>query len=116
MEPVELTRAIKAELVDANVKTYEDLFRSTDRDEASDPYWAKVLAMFDSLPPASQGVLFQIMRQVAVDTVSNMLGVLDGSSTLPGVTEDFHLTLDSDKDAKLNGELQGSFLELIEDE
>ncbi|WP_443258402.1 hypothetical protein [Virgibacillus sp. L01] len=46
-----------------------------------------------------------------IDTISNMLGVVDGSSTLTDCTVEPKLLLDSND---TDGELQGSFLEFIE--
>ena len=62
-----------------------------------------------------RAVLFEIMRQVTVDTVSNLFGILDGASALEGPREDFVLTSQPDN-RKLNGNLQDLFLEAEERE
>jgi hypothetical protein len=116
MTPNQLAQALKAEIVDANVAIYRDLYRTANRGDAIDPYWAKAFATFDRMEADDKDVLLEIMRQVAVDTVSNVLGVLDGSSSLPGVEEDFHLATKRDSSARLNDGLQDAFLELVEAE
>lgn len=47
-----------------------------------------------------------------IDTISNMLGVIDGSSTLKDCSFEPKLLLDS---IDTEGELQDSFLEFIEE-
>jgi hypothetical protein len=116
MTPTELVQAIKTEIVDTNLAIYRDLFRTTDRGDAIDPYWARTLATFDRMEADDQDVLFEIIRQVAIDTVSNVLGVLDGLSSLPGVEEGFHLAAERDTAARLNGSLQDEFLQLVEED
>ena len=53
------------------------------------------------------------MRQVMVDTLSNVFAVLDGVSMLSGQEEDFVL---SHQGKRLNGDLQEIFLSQEEDE
>lgn len=52
-----------------------------------------------------------IIEQTMIDTISNMLGVIDGSSTLKDCSFELKLLLDS---IDTEGELQDSFLEFIE--
>ncbi len=116
MTPEEISAALKSELVDSNLSTYRKLFQNTRRADVADPYWNRALALFDRLKPEDQVVLFEIIRQVEIDTVSNFLGVLDGSSSLPGVDKKFHLSIESNASEKLNGTLQDSFLQIVEAE
>ena len=52
-----------------------------------------------------------IIEQTMIDTISNMLGVIDGSSTLKNCLLEPELLLDS---KYTEGELQDIFLEFIE--
>lgn len=52
-----------------------------------------------------------LIEQIMIDTISNMLGVIDGSSTIIDCLLEPKLLLDS-KDKE--GELQNIFLEFIE--
>jgi membrane-bound ClpP family serine protease len=115
MTPKELVDALKAELVDGSVEVYRDLLEETDEREVSDAYWKRLLALYDSLSSEHKEALLQVMRQVAVDTVSNVLGVLDGSSVLESAPEQLYLAVDSNRTKRLNGELQDEFLALIEE-
>ncbi|WP_185843532.1 hypothetical protein [Pseudoalteromonas luteoviolacea] len=54
------------------------------------------------------------MRQVSVDTISNLFALLDGVSCLEDQDGDFRLTIENVKE-QLNGDLQDIFLEIEED-
>ena len=94
-------------VIDENVALYRQLFARTDPEKASDPYWIRALALFGGLSREQQTVFFEIVRQIAVDTTSNVLGVIDGASYLEGADGRFELTHGA---LKLNGDLQGLFL------
>ena len=98
-------------MVDENVAIYARLFASPET--ATDEYWIGARRLFDSLPEADRQVVLQIMRQVAIDTVSNVFGILDGTSPIVGRFEDFKLMHGR---TKLNGDLQDFFLAALEEE
>lgn len=108
MKPEEFVRAVKAAVVEENVGLYAELLRSTDRGVVRDDYWKNVLALYDSLDDRGKAVLLMIMRQVAVDSVSNVFGILDGSSSSSIGRE--VLSLLDGANNKLNGNLQDLFL------
>ena|SRR5687768_11986799 len=113
MTPKDFVSRIQSAVVKQNAAIYKDLFESTQPEDARDLYWRRALTLHRSLSEAEQAVLFEIIRQVTVDTVSNLFGVLDGASVLEGPREDFLLTSQPD-DRKLNGSLQDLFLEAEE--
>lgn len=112
MTPKAFASGIMQGVVDENVSIYRDLFSKTYASEASDPYWRRALELFSSLSDEQRSVFFEIVRQVSVDTASNVLGVLDGVSSIKGDEAGF--TLLSGPRQKLNGDLQSLFL--VEDE
>lgn len=73
--------------------------------------WRRALKLFGALSPEQREVFFEVVRQVAVDTTSNVLGVIDGVNALEGVHGEFELRLGG---KKLSGDLQSQFL--IEEE
>ena len=109
MTPQELVDSIRSEVIDQNLAIYHDLFANTDVGGASDPYWKRALDLYAAMTDGQKAVLFQIMRQVMVDTTSNLLGILDGVNWLPGQSEGFRLTTESSTE-KLNEGLQELFL------
>ena len=115
MTPEHFVSQVRSVVVQQNAAIYKDLFESTTPESASDAYWKRALTLHGSLSDADRAVLFEIMRQVTVDTVSNFFGILDGASALEGPREDFVLTSQPDN-RKLNGNLQDLFLEAEERE
>ena len=116
MKTEDFVAAVKANVVDENVETYEHLFSTTDRNGVTDPYWARALALYDELDSDARRVLLEAVRQVVIDTVSNVLGVLDGSSTLAGYDVNFSLRTVPDGGENMAGYLQDAFLALVEQE
>jgi putative transposase len=109
----EFARKLRDELVNKDLKRYEELFQSTAMTTVSDPYWRQALSFYSSLGEAQRDTLFQIIRQTSIDTVSSVLGVLDGVIRLEGQSEGFKLTTESSSEL-LNQGLQDAFLELEE--
>lgn len=107
MTPEQLVRGLLTSVVDENVVLYRDLFARTEPGKAIDPYWIRALALFGSLSEEQREVFFEVVRQVAVDTTSNILGVIDGISYIEGADGGFELTHGA---RKLNGDLQSLFL------
>jgi hypothetical protein len=81
MTPEELVAALRAEVITSNQSEYKKWFL-TDPTNARSPYWHCALALFAKLQEDERKVFFEVLRQVQVDTVSNMLGIIDGSSYL----------------------------------
>ncbi|PSU16341.1 transposase [Photobacterium kishitanii] len=114
MKPEEFVKKVKQSVIDDNLTIYKDLFKNTDADHVSDLYWKESLTFFKKLSDEEKETMFKIMRQVSVDTVSNIFGILDGISYLEGQSGDFLLTVDN-KQEQLNGDLQDIFLEIEEE-
>lgn len=111
MKPEIFVRKIKKSIVDENLSIYRDLFCSTELEQAQDPYWQDALALFENLTSNERDVLFKIMRQVSVDTVSSFFSILDGISVLDEQEGEFSLLISG---KELSGSLQDDFLELEE--
>ena len=104
MKPGNFTSKIRDVVVQQNAAIYKDLFVSTPISSASDPYWKRALALYNSLTLGQREVFFEIIRQTMVDTTSNIFAILDSE------TEDFALVSKTDL-RKINGNLQDIFLE-----
>lgn len=113
MTPEDFARRIKQYVVEDNLLTYRDLFANTRQNEVSDEYWRRALELFGPLNAAQKEVLFEIIGQVSVDTVSGLLGVLDNASYLGPDMPRLSLKADG-TDEELSGELQDEFLRLQE--
>jgi hypothetical protein len=111
MSPAELVQALLQEVVEGNTREYSKML-STSASTARDPTWKQILTARESMDPAQRGALDVLVKQVVVDTVSTILGILDGPTVLPRFRGPFTLTYESG--AKLNGDLQDLFLEATE--
>ena len=113
MTPEEFAKNIMKEVVDSSLVEYRNIYETTQPHQATDPYWQRALTLYMSLSAEQREVLFQIIRQISVDTTSHILGILDGSSYLEGADEEFNLSYGLNN--RLNGDLQDYFLALEED-
>ncbi len=104
---------IRKEVIDSNLETYKELFGQTSPEAATDPLWQTALRFFRALDETQREALFRIIRQLMVDTVSNVLAILDGVSWLEGQEGDFELLLAGENIA---GSLQDQFLAAEEEE
>ncbi len=82
MSPQEFVWQLNAFVVEESTATYRDLLFNTRAEQASDPYWKRVLTLFSELTPDQREVLLELTRQVAIDATANVLGVIDGACAL----------------------------------
>lgn len=109
MTPKDFVVRLRTAVIEENLAIYRDLFTNTPVEKASDDYWKRALALFNALSPEQQEVFFEVVRQIAVDTTSNVLGVIDGVNSVEGMDAELLLTYDDEKQP-LSGDLQSLFL------
>lgn len=109
MTPKDFVVKLRAAVIDENVSIYRGLFMSTPIEKASDAYWKRALALFQELSVEQREVFFEVVRQVCVDTTSNVLGVIDGVNLLDSMDDELVLTC-GDETQPLSGDLQSLFL------
>lgn len=93
--------------VEENMKLYRHFFLYDPNEEGTIEYWKNAIAFYDKLGDEDKEILFSIIKSTIVDTVSNVLAILDGHEGI-------------DLQVKLNGqendsELQDAFLAYVED-
>jgi hypothetical protein len=109
MDSKEFVINVRKTIIEENLNIYKNLFNNTKK--PLEPYWVDALQLFNKLSIKDKDIFFKIIRQIEVDTVSNIFGILDGSSSLDNQNEDLKLTgVNSTK--LINGDLQDLFLEL----
>lgn len=113
MKSIDFINGIREAVVEENLEIYKDLFENTNIESATDRYWKEALLFFSKLDSTDKNIFFRILRQIEVDTTSNILSILDGVSWLEGQEDEFKLTTKNSNDI-INGELQDKFLELEE--
>ncbi|REJ64951.1 MAG: transposase [Planctomycetota bacterium] len=110
MKTEEFVAQVRQSVVEENTGIYRDLFENTT--SATDPYWIRALGLYKALDDEQKEVLFEIVRQVTVDSVSNVFAIVDGVTELDGQDGSVRLQCGPDE---LSGELQDRFLEQFED-
>ncbi|QCJ44584.1 transposase [Bacillus sp. S3] len=108
----EFVKSLYKSIVLEDLELYKCLYETTNVSNNTDDYWIKALGLYNSLEEENKGVLFKIIEQTMIDTISNMLGIIDGSSTLIDCPIEPKLLLDS---IDSEGELQDCFLGYIEE-
>lgn len=107
----ELVKAIYSSILVENTEIYKNLLETTKVGPKTTEYWRETLGLYDKLSESDKKVLLKIIEQIVIDTISNMLGAIDGSSTLAGFESVIGLTADNQC---IQGDLQDLFLELVE--
>lgn len=111
MEAIEFIEAIRQRVIENDYKVYHDLLDNSDN--ANDPVWKGILSLYKSMPKEQQEIFLNFLRLIQVNSVSHILGILDGSTFLNEKREEFFLTTESGGKV-INGELQDIFLEMEE--
>jgi hypothetical protein len=113
MNSIDFVKEVRKVVLEENFTIYKDLFENSELSTVTNNYWKEALSFFHKLDADSKKIFFEILRQIEVDTISNIFGVLDGVSRLEGQQENFKLVTENSTEA-INGELQDRFLELEE--
>lgn len=105
-------KSLYESIIKENQQLYKDLYETTNVTAKTDDYWKKAIGFYDRLTDEDKVIVMRIIEQTMIDTILNMLGVIDGSSTLKGCSLEPKLLLDA---IDTEGELQDLFLEFIEE-
>lgn len=108
MNANDLVSCVKATLVDNALRDYLEALEKFPRDEVADPYWQSVLKLYDSVAPQEKMTIIEIMRQVTIDSIAGMFGILDGTIVCPHGEEIRVMNLEQ---VVISGDLQDRFLE-----
>lgn len=92
MDTREFVQKIYEEVVNGGDNGYRELFNSTKIERVTDPYFKAVLPFYASLSNDQKEILFSIMRQVAIDSLSDLFGILDGVSTIDDEVTEFSVS------------------------
>ncbi|RCW39605.1 transposase [Paenibacillus prosopidis] len=104
-------KSLYESIVKENLELDKHLYETTNVGAKTDDYWREAIGLYNSLNEENKATLMRIIEQTMIDTISNMLGVIDGSSTLKDCSLEPKLLLDGYDTER---ELQDLFLEFIE--
>lgn len=108
MEANEFVKKIRNLIIDENLSIYKGIFETTPKSQITDEYWKAAINMFEQLNIKQKEILYKIIRQVEVDTISNVFGVIDGAVSIDNNQNEFELKVGGNM---LNGDLQDLLLE-----
>lgn len=111
MKKVDLVLSLKKRIIEDALIDFQKTLETAK--VVTDPAWKGILPIYNNLTKEQRTNFLRFMRTVQINCLSRTLGIIDGTSTLEGLTKDFVLTYEGE-DSALNGSLQEDFLTLIE--
>ncbi|MCO4781065.1 MAG: transposase [Candidatus Cloacimonetes bacterium] len=108
------TKSIYKNIVEENLELHKNLFENTKVDVIKDPYYKQAIPFFRSLSEDDKLILFSIIKQTSVDTLSSLFIILDNGVSLEGFEGELELLHKNGSEQVLSGDLQDDFLEYIE--
>ena len=112
MEAEQFVELINQSIFRENTTFYKRKLEELDINKVKDPYWSKVLYLYQNLNSEQKDTLVRLIEQVQIDTISTLLGVLDETVFITEETFDVNVTVNN---TKVNGDLQDMFLATDED-
>ena len=109
MNDEEFSKIIHAQVIGEQQIHICNQLNCTDSKSAHEDAWADVLEALSGLTPEIKSKIAVFATQMCVDSVSHVLGILDGTSILENHRDEFKLTYGKSKKT-LNGDLQTYFL------
>ncbi|MDQ0065124.1 hypothetical protein [Chryseobacterium lathyri] len=113
MKPEELVKVLNRDVINGNLELYQNLLDTTN--EATDPVWKGILPLYINFSKEEKEIFLKFLKIVEINTLSHVLGIIDGTTYAEGIENEFSLTTENDNN-KINGDLQDLFLELVEEE
>lgn len=105
-------KSLYESIVKENLVLYKELYKTTKVEADTDEYYKEALNLYNSLSEEKRDVIIRIIEQTMVDTISSMLGIIDGS--IPLEEDDSLETKLLLNSVDTDGELQDLFLEHVE--
>lgn len=97
-------------IVIENMDLYRQFFNSDPNEDGVIEYWKNAITLYDKLNDSEREVLLSIIKSTIVDTISNVLAILDGNESMDGI--DIQVKIN---DTLNDGDLQDTFLAYTEE-
>lgn len=104
-------KSIYGSIVEENLETYKNIYHNTVINQNTNEYWKQAIALYNGLPEEGKLIVLSIIKQTMIDTISTVLGTIDGTCTLQGFDSNLKLLID-EKDTE---DLQDHFLAFVEE-
>lgn len=108
----EFIKSIYETVVEEGVDTYKYLFNNIIIDKKTVDYWKTSIEFYNSVDESKRDAFFGIIKQIIIDTISNLFGIFDGSVTLSNKGCNINVEIDG---KYTDNELQDTFLEYVEE-
>lgn len=109
----EFIKRLYSTIIEDGCSMYKRTFDNTTISSKTNEYWKNALSLYHSLDGAEKEVFLTVVKQVMIDSVSSVLGILDGSSSLNGGNLNFDVKIDGKSTDDM---LQDAFLRFIEEQ
>ncbi|MGE6600010.1 transposase [Bacillus proteolyticus] len=109
MDAESFIKSLYESVIKDNNNLYKESFLNTNIDDVKDPYWQDVLKLYTELPEGNKDALFKVIKQVQIDTIATVLGVLDGVVFIENEDLDIRVTTKGDSEL-ISGDLLDLFL------
>ncbi len=103
----EFAEKIYESIVENNMNIYKNLYKNTKIDENLIDYWKEALIFYNYISDLQKEVLFRIIEQTIIDTISSVFSILDNS------IDNYNINI-SINNISTDNNLQDTFLEFIE--
>ncbi len=108
---IDFVESLYKSIIVEHMELYENIFNTAVHENMPE-YRKKTLEFYNNLSQENKEVLMGLLKQSMINAISNLLGIIDGSSTLNDCDLEPKLLLDN-KDTE--NELQDTFLAYIEE-
>ena len=108
----DFVKNVEREVLEDMFNRYFNTMETIDRSSVNDPYWKKILTLYDTLDINGKDNLKALVRLVMIDLLSNIFAKLDGVSSFKNQTNQFDLRYG---DITISGDLQEIFLMDVEE-
>lgn len=109
-----IKEAIGKNILEDNKRHYLNILENTNYEDIKIEYWTNFKNFYENLSTENKSLIFKIIRQVQIDTLSTLFANIDGVSDLDSNVNDleFKLMLGNDE---LSGDLQETLLSMDDD-
>lgn len=108
----EFVKRIYDTVIMEHINIYKDLFENTEVQNNTVSYWKDAIKFYNELDDSKKVIFYDILKQVITDAISEIFGIIDGSSTLKGGNLKIQMKIEGEDTEE---ELQDIFLMYIEE-
>ena len=74
----EFVKRVYKTVVEEGCDSYREIYENTEIEESNDIYYKKALEFYKAMDNDKKEIFLDVIRQTMIDTISHILGILDG--------------------------------------